>query len=627
MCARNCTLLKQMMPITFRSSFSIFPWGILSILLTVGSPVWALPVCLDAFDPRSGVHDELAAIPRLYEGLVKPLAAPQFRSPARLILTKFAGHTNFQSASTQQWTSNGTHFVAGQASFTKQVGHSENDSIFANQQDFSLGKMVETGYLTPEQARLFRKDALGRETGQVSFLEVVHDATPDEIKKYYVQFPQTRVGGTHTYDRQEGGPSDLRPIKTAALYSASGQIWSETGALKKLPLPWEKEESRKGQQLDRDGKYKYVWEWGRAGQDAAGEIAPLYAANALLNYVDLRAHGGKLDDAYVMVHSFDKVNTRLYSRMHPGTLYPKDSKDPNDSLFLVPLKDAIEKYRPSSISEPLAAMVRLSDGKLSDLEALDLLIDNRLWRWSELDYQNYRGVRQGSPIIMNDLSNARSGLLMLALAKAGVGRENAIKVTDYMLGISNLLHTANTNGKYNNAADSLLTSHQYLHRFNGVEISNLDPIMAKNDPFYAGSVLMSAFTQYVRNMAKAISERHQMPYDESYAHALRELTEGPVKFGITTHSPEIEAQIKKLGPSATSIQKATVRPARSGKLDADADELSRPYLYRDARIYIFTPYEIRKLITAHPDFYRVAGAGLFEGTWRAHYLLSQPDLF
>lgn len=589
---------------------------LLSIFLTVCTPLSALAEmrCSDVFNGSA----ELIERTGRYANLERPLTSPQFSRPARLVLTRFGAHETFQTASTHQWIFDGQTFRPESAGLTIRHGFSHDESILADQQDFSLGKMVESGYLSAAQARMFRRDGSTRnETGQVNVFEMQHEATRDEIAAFYRDYPDTRVGIHQNYDDPE-----LRSIKTAALFSVGGQVWDQQSGVRNVKLPWEREDSRKDQALDRK-KYKFVWEWGRAAQDANGEIAPLYAANALLNYIQLKGFGGKLDDAYIVAHSFDKLNSRLYSRMHPNSLYPAGWKDMNDALFLAPLKEALEKYRPSSVSKKVADLVRLSGGKMSDLHAVDFLIAARTYRWHEFDvaFPNATSTR---PIILNDSSQIHAQSLWAWLAPFEMPREMRQRIFEYAIQDSTLLHTANYKGKYEYAADSLLTQFHY-HEANAVEISNLDPALAARDQKYVPSVLISAYWAKVTELALMINHSHHLPWEESFASAAKAMVDLEVSFGVTTSEPVIEKQLKTFSPIKVAQQPGTMT---ASPLASDAPErLAKPYAYRDARMYFYSARQLQHWINVNPEFHRAYGKILRTGVWTNHYLQSQTDLF
>lgn len=587
-------------------------------ILTVVTPHWAYSEmkCADLFK-SSKVDSTGAYYTGRFSDTQKPSQAPKFKNPPRIILSRFAGHNSFQSTTYQAWDFNGERFIPAKAGERLVIGSSAQENILAEMQDFSLGKMIETDYITPDQAEMFRNLGTGLQTAQINFLEVVHPATQEEIRQFYPRFPDKRVGSEVNYGE------NTVPIKTAALWTVGGQVAGENGQVRRLALPWEKEDARKGQSLDRT-KYKFVWEWGRAAQDVPGEIFSLLSTATLLNYLELRALGGRIEDAYFMVHSFDKVNTRYYSRMHPNTMYPKGWTNMEDVLFLIPLKEAIEKYRPRAVSEQVAQIVQLSNGKMDDLKAIDLLIDNKLLRWNELDYQTSR-VHQPAPIIIQDLSVGRIHIILKMLKTAGLNKEEAEKVLDFLFDIKPLLHSSNFNGKYQNAADSLLTAFEYQRR-NGVEISNLDPNIARYEKTYVQSVLMSAATQYLHQVVFWIQKLYPtMSLQEAFGRAAIEMEQWKMTFGVTTSFPEVENQLRLLNPRAVI---PVAKTQTQGPLNPN-DEIfkMRPYYFRDSKIYLFDFSQIQQLVRSNPDLYRQLGEGLKPGVWRSQYLLSQPDLF
>ncbi len=593
---------------------------LMSIILTI-----VLPYCARAHFGCEDLLVEPAAsesgehFTKRFSTAGKPSSTPKFRNPARLILTRFSGQENFHASRSQSWVHNGKTFKTGQARASFQANARDHESILAEQQDFSLGKMVETDYLTPSQANMFRRLGTQLAPGQLNFFEVVHDASREEIAQIYPDGAASRAGGSHTekYDRRDS----TAPVKTAALWSVAGQVWDVEHGYREVELAWEKEDARKNQKLDRK-KYKFVWEAGRAAQDVPGEIAPLLAASALLNYVELLAHGGKLDDAYVMFHSFDEVNTRLYLRRHPGSLYPAGWDNPRDSLFLVPLKEFLQKYPPRSVSHHVARIIELSNGKLTDLDAIELMLTARLIRWNELDFKTAH-LRQNSPIILHDPSVGGGHRLAFTISRFGLNQENGQKIFDYLAAdLRPLMHSVNEKGKYQNAADSLLSGFTY-DDMRGVEISNLDPILAMKEPDYVKMVLIAAFEAYVRDAATSISQIHGIPLSEAMNHAASGFAHQRLTFGITTSAPTIERHLKGLHPSRVLEQKATItaRPPDEYLLREG------PYKYRDARLYFFTFEQVWKLALENKSLYSSLVGSLRPGKWRAHYFLTQVDLF
>ncbi len=121
--------------------------------------------------------------------------------------------------------------------------------------------------------------------------------------------------------------------------------------------------------------------------------------------MQLKAMGGNIAEAYVMVHSFDKINTRLYSRMHPNTRYPPNCNNPEDTLFLVPFKEALEKYPPSSVSAQSGSPDRAFGGTpLLNLMRSRYYTTPARWSGKEWDYRG-RGANQKAPVIYADFSS------------------------------------------------------------------------------------------------------------------------------------------------------------------------------------------------------------------------------
>jgi hypothetical protein len=578
---------------------------LLSLVLTPVGPVLAV-TCEDVYGVIRGKPDD----PHPYRKFKSDLpGAP------RISLSRFAGVDSYN----QRYA--GLYFLAPNGSFELQdnvlhatrVGFGKNETFLNDLQEFPLGKMTETGYLSKQEAEFFNRLGTNLETGQVNFFEVTREATIEQWKAYPPELLKARWDNSFP-----NYGSNMASIRTATFWSISGQVLDrKTQQPRTVPLPWEKEDARKGQSLDRS-KYKHVWEWGRAAQDIALEISPLYSGNSALNYVELITSGGKLDDGYVMFHSFDRINTRYYLKEHPGSTYPPGDKNVNDMLFLVKLKDMMTKYPPSHFSKHAKEIIRIGQNKISEVEALDILIDLRLMRWDELDATGK--IRQPGPIIVHDVSAGKIISMQIMLEKFGLSEQQLIQMMDYLVTIVPTLHTTNVDNKYQYAADSLLTSYRY-NRMNAVEISNLDPQLAAKDPNYVKTMLFHAYMHYSNRLANLIQSTYQIPRTKARQEAIRIMVEYKINFGVTSSEYEIQKQCERMNPSQRSHQPKS----ESNFVDKDY-EAQRPFVFKSSEIYV---YSIQQFF----DWARQDGAQILNGNyemnpgfWRANYFRSQVDI-
>lgn len=547
---------------------------------------------------------------------------PSFASPPRIVTTHYAGTGSFEQSVSVSWRKNPEGaFTSGVGKRMTLVGFRLDELVISQQQDFSMMAMVKTNYLTPEQALMFRNLGSSLEPGQVVFSEVIRDATPNEIRQNYGDELGLRRAGSHT--EIDAFRQDLTPVKTAAAWSVSGQTWDRhTGKAQAVRLPWEKEEARKGQELNRK-KYPYVFEWGRAAQEVSGEIAPLYSLNALQNYLQLKAYRGNLEDAYVMAHSFDPVNTRLYARMTNDGYYPsKAAVDPKDALFIMPLALALESHPPSRVSQRVADLVKLGEGHLSEINSVNLLIENRERRWAELDYSK-NGQTQATPIVLNDMSMARVHSLWGMISAFPISQANKNALLEKLLSLDGetTLLASNFEGKYENVADAVRSSF-VSQKKNAVEISNLDPAMAAADAQYAKSVLYASYMYQAQRIAVIFRDFYGLSTEASLGKASDMIHELDIQFGVTTHSPVIAEQLKKLNP-----QGRVFLPKTEGAKPSKDDIKENPQWYRDAEMFFFSAEQIIRWGFDDRAFAVENGRLLRPGRWQTQYFLAQPDLF
>lgn len=539
----------------------------------------------------------------------------QFANPPILRLTNYNLHNGtFNQGMVSERKFNELSFD-NFSSYLSIRGNPEYDGgMLGEQQDFSLNKMVETGYITAAEAEYFRNLGLNLQPNQVYFWEVYRQATLEELSSNYGDYRFRSISGG-----VDSSSDHLWPAKTAAMWNVAGQVWDYGKLHAPVKLPWELEEARKEFSLDRN-KYKFVFEWGRAAQDLAGDIEHIYAANTLLSLVQVLAYKGSIDDAYVMVHSFDKVNTRLYSRMHPDTLYPPGWKNLDDALFLVPLAEAIKKYPIERASERVRKVMELSEGQLTSVQALDLIIKDVLHRKSEMHFFSAAG-EQRAPVVLTDSSPWLAFATHGAVRNYGLTPEQAQRIYEYFAKQPPPGATFNYLEKYQNAADSEMSRYEYAQR-NAIEISNLDPALAQKDPHYVLRALCSALFHKMSTLALMIHNLDGRSAQDAYQEAARIMRAQQVQIGITTHAPVILRQARELGPLESVPLLGTIVEGSVPQSFIDW----QPYIFRDAEMNFFSVEQIMNFGVENPELYKLMVGHLHYGSWTSQYLMSLPDI-
>ncbi len=538
----------------------------------------------------------------------------QFANPPILRLTNYNMHDGtFNQGTVSERRFNGESFDNVDSYISMRGNAAHDGEMLGDQQDFSLNKMFETGYISSQAAEYFRNLGLKLHPNQVYFWEVYREATFEEISQNYADYRFRNISaGIQLSD------NSLWPAKTAAMWNVAGQVWDHGKLYTPLKLPWELEEARKDFALDRT-KYKFVFEWGRAAQDLSGDIEHIYAANTLLSLVQVLAYKGSVDDAYVMVHSFDKVNTRLYSRMHPDTLYPPGWKNLDDALFLVPLREALKKYPIARASEHVRKIMELSNGKLTPVQAVELIISGVLHRKSEMHFFSSAG-EQRSPVILTDSSAWLAFATHGAARSLGLTPEEAQAIYEYFSNQPPPGASYNYLDKYQNAADSWLSRSEYAAR-NAIEISNLDPVLAQNDPFFVVRALFSTLHHKMATLARMIQTLDGRSSQAAYDETANILRTHKIEIGVTSHSPVILQQIRDLQPVASVPLLGTIVEGSVPQSLID----SQPYLFRDAEMNFFSVGQIMAWGIENPGMFRSMKGNLHYGSWTSQYLMSLPD--
>lgn len=521
--------------------------------------------------------------------------------PPQVTITNFGGMRSFHESRTVIYDQDTTGVFSSKTQIHTIKHDSKTSSYLDDLQKFPLGKMTETGYLTPQQAKMFGALGSSLDARQITFYEASREASS---KEELDQYPTDLLGS-----RLETRKGKLI-ARTASLWSVSGQVVGRDGT-KPVHLPWEKEEARKGQALDRE-KYRYVWEWGRASQDISGEVDALTSASVGDIYTQLVELGGRVEDAYVMMHSFDKVNTRLYSLDNPGTLYPADWKDQNDSLFLVPLTHLMKKHPPSRFSARVKGLIDVSKGMLTEIEAVNLMAQTQHLRWREWDLEGPNP--QAEPIVVTDWSHATMMMIALRLETYPFKtHEDFGRVLEYLMRMKGTLHSPNFDKKYVSVANPEETGPHFYRKLGAIEISNINPSVARKDPHAVATLLVHTYANIVTEVAMNLRAFRHLAHDQSMEEAMALLQKYDVKLGITSLDAFVLMQVHRLGPIATDLHGQT-RNDKNKRIEEIA-----PFYYSGAQLNVFSAKQIESLWRQNEDFFQSRGYRLGPGYWSDQY--------
>jgi hypothetical protein len=537
---------------------------------------------------------------------------------SRLTITRYSGHPDFNSQQSLAWSlADKELYIAGNTIYTRRqeglVGPCE--SLIADQQKFALRKMAKTHYLKDDDVPKYIRLGESFDTGQVNYAVRTRDVSRADAE---------RIAG-RGYDDYinhliRDHDSDKVPLITATMWSVAGQMldpFSQQLILR--PAPWQQDPERKqlAAEFDRR-KYKVLFEWGRTAQDVPREAEPLGSVLTAINYQESKALGYSIEDAWVMFHSFDEVNTRAYSLRFPNRLYPPAWSNKNDALFLVPLSEALKAFPPSRHSAKLRRLIEASSGKLDELKAMDFLQEFNRIQFTLLDIVN-RGVQMPRPIAIRDVSTGAAIRRELMIKRYGLHEIPTIEqFARAAMTLAPVLPQWNS-GQFTDLADLDMSVYDIQHH-NAVEISNLDRAPAVFDKTYVPRMLLATFTWYVKNFAE--TKMNQDFADQ----VIHELSRHDVKFAMTTFDPVLMQQIRALKP-ISETKHHYPQPEGFKAPDFRGQEwMSMGYIHEPITFY-FTVEQIVKLANAMPEVYQAAFHSVEEKLWARYLMLTNPDIF
>ncbi len=520
---------------------------------------------------------------------------------SHVVHTRYFGHPNFSSNTTIRYTLNSNGNYSSHSAPI--MNHYSDCEILLNeQQRFPIGLMVETGYVPAEEALKEILSAGNFYPGQINFFEMM---TGKVIEGFHVEDEKIE----------------------AALWTVSGQTWkSPTNTNELVLLPWQKEKHFRtlAARLDRT-KYKFVFEWGRAAQSEKGQIDYLLSMAATSNYRELKALGGNLEDAYVMFYACDQRHTDIYLKRHPGRQWEKDAPElkPGESLFLVPLSEmmAADKYPPSLASGEIQQIKNLLENQLNEPQILDFLIEYNKAHWVELD-SCYPEATAGPIVIQDFTTKLMPERIAVILDRMGVSRNNGILIANFLSTVSPERHSANV-GQYRDVSDTQAVLHT-LKRKQAIQISNLDAVSAKRDPYYIPITLLGALGYEGRVMSQYMEPVAGV---SPLVLGMLHFHQQNIEFAISTFDPEIAAAIEKWKPDSVK----TYRMAHNlAPHEIELFALNQPW-YQDAytkeiRTYYFSVKRLEDIL----NDYRFDLSVLFvlnPGVWQSHRQLSNFSVF
>ncbi len=482
-----------------------------------------------------------------------------------ILLTKFAGFKDgkggvmgvFKKGS-DGWATSNFRAYADSEMFKSQSNISNSciinslDSMFKQSQVFAVNKYLETGYVSKTEAQYDIAHSVDFTDRPISFFHYVSsEAPPGGVNEFANEEASFKFGFLkNSFIDPKIVPKD--GYVRASLYSIAAQKielgeTAEAANLKLLDLPWSTDPEFKNFKFDRQ-KYPLVWEIGRAASTNNYEFPQLLGLAGQDILKDLMHYGvpdaNLVDHSFVSFHAVNAENTEKFNKLFPGKIIAHGENDKNFNVFMVPLKEYLEKFKPERFSEAQKIMKETLGAGRSVAQNQAFIEAFKYSEYLPLDVR-YKGKNLHTPIIFSSIPSGYASLPMDKLAeKFGVKMQDVEALFKKNSGNFSAQHISTDVAWPEKLVDPLV-SHK-ITQFQGqsvFQIGNLDPVLAKSDPDYVISNLVAMFDHYARQF---------MPGNQTNPEMLQklvlELKRNNVRFMLTTHYPETADAIKKLSP-------------------------------------------------------------------------------
>ncbi len=402
----------------------------------------------------------------------------------------------------------------------------------------------------------------------------------------------------------------------ATLWSVSGQDYD--GAVRARILPWMLEPKWKNlaSEVDRK-KYPFLWEWGRAAQVEEGDINTLLDFATQKAYREVKTLGGRIEDAYVMLHAISPAHTLSYLKRFPGTQFSKNAVRDGDSILMIPLAQILKTHSLEK-SSPLIRELKsiIGDARFTDDIIVDLIESFRGTLWLEA---NWMGVNGPSPfpILIQDFSPWGVNSVHAQLRGAGISESRSKAAMERLLAMP-LTKRLRQAKRYIDASEpkgaAILSAQAHA-----IEVTGLDPAQLAQDPQYLHRVLFGV-------AAATVTQARVVLGGASIKDIWHRLITTNAPIALATRNPEVSAAIRKLRPDSTK-----------NWVTESADHA--PQEFRDALgddwgtttdVHFFTFGRILQMTMEDPSLDAVFNSShsrLIRGKHQTEYSLMDPDLY
>lgn len=572
-------------------------------------------------------------------GAFEPIAFamdPPILGGSDIVLTSYAGHPNdFLSEHAFRWTRGQDGFFHTSGYFAGSTPNDDCGALLRKKQGLSLRLMQKTGYLTEAQAAEYGRIQERLEAGQIHFIESVKWITREDHR--------TRHPGNDFWDSLQSALQhqsvDLVPYVNASLWVISGnRLDPHTGKSIQVPLPFGLEPDWKRLHDRVRDPSKLQCELGRAAHEHAHEeFSALVSVAVAQKMQEAYIFGIPWEKVEFFLHSLDNRHTDAYRQWYPGAPEYCHLDDPDHCVFQVTLPEMLKnkRHRPSHYSAQIRGVLDLTRGKMSEIDAISLLLYTKMLHAVFLDYQYPsrlvldEPIRAAHPVLMMQTG----GFLMIRLAEMlkvhGIDPEENSPLLQYLFRQSGNFHPSWDEGQYPDLVDYYSALTQKGHRsVYMIYVTNLDAQMARRYPDYAATVLSGSLIHILKTLA---------PWAKSAAETvpmMRMLEASPMQFVFATFDAGLAAQFEALGPSESWLgENISQREEMQWQISRNVTGQSwsnRP-AFEKTYYFKFSPRRIAEM--GHPKAGAVSNAmergsdSLAAQNWHGHFLMSEHVLF
>ncbi|HUP56442.1 MAG TPA: hypothetical protein VM598_03250 [Bdellovibrionota bacterium] len=504
---------------------------------------------------------------------------------------------------------------------------SRGNSLLDRNQYYALRKMISTGYL--DEAEMDAQVELSHtlRPRQVTYFEVTESRKGSELMAEFGKIPDSARRDAHQAAAEKyfsmyadftgymAAADSSYDVKIGNSYLVSGQFGD------RIPL----DDSRIEIPIDRE-RFPYVFEIGRGAQDEPTAFADTLRAGAYFALTEMFLLGARPEQGFVFGHALRSGHTIAYRRVHRMTPYSGYRGSPEEQALVIRLDRLSERLGLKHFSPAVRQLHEMSDGRIGELQALELELKARQFRTSYLEAKD---SQPGSPLVqVRDFSSLPERLIEAEIRKSSIPRDlrygtlrslawgsPKVERRDYLKELSNIEARPYSNppqGKNGYAPEPLT---DFLARENALETVAPQAPEGVDGALLTKLMLLAVYDQKLRQMREL-----------GIANPAARLEEWGIRFAVVAADEASIRALRTLNPAAIwEFHRGGLETVSGfGPLMPEYREV----LQRELHLYAYAipASELRALAKADPALARQARGFLVRGSRHAEAFLSDIEL-